>query len=92
VFSDKDGGITVLDWKTGAPPAGEDAQRQAAVQLGVYRLACAALHGIPESSVRAVFHYVRTGRTVIPEVLPGRDELVALVSTPAEPLEVRRPA
>ncbi|WP_199253731.1 ATP-dependent helicase [Mycolicibacterium mengxianglii] len=82
VFADKDGGITVLDWKTGTPPAGEDAQRQAAIQLGVYRLACAALHGCPESAVRAVFHYVRSGRTVTPEVLPGRDELIALVTGP----------
>ncbi|CAN5452706.1 ATP-dependent DNA helicase AdnB [soil metagenome] len=92
VFADKDGGITVLDWKTGAPPAGEDAQRQAAIQLGVYRLACAALHGCPESSVRAVFHYVRTGHTVVPDALPGRGELVRLVSAPAQPDEARRPA
>ncbi|CAN5499848.1 ATP-dependent DNA helicase AdnB [soil metagenome] len=93
VFADKDGGITVLDWKTGAAPAGEDAQRHAAVQLGVYRLACAALHGIPETSVRAVFHYVRTGHTVTPDVLPGRDQLIALVAAPAEPAEAtERPA
>jgi DNA helicase-2/ATP-dependent DNA helicase PcrA len=92
VFGDKDGGITVLDWKTGAPPAGEDAQRHAAIQLGVYRLACAALHGCPESSVRAAFHYVRTGLTVTPEVLPDRDELVDLVSEPAPPADARTPA
>ncbi|CAN5392035.1 ATP-dependent DNA helicase AdnB [soil metagenome] len=92
IFADKDGGITVLDWKTGAPPAGEDALRQAAVQLGVYRLACAALHGCPDSSVRAAFHYVRSGQTVIPDVLPGHDELVALVAEPAQAADARRPA
>lgn len=92
VFADKDGGVTVLDWKTGAPPAGEDAQRQAAIQLGVYRLAVAALHGCPASSVRAVFHYVRSGRTVTPEVLPGRDELSALLAGPElGPDQVRTP-
>ena len=30
--------------------------------------------------VRAAFHYVRTGRTVEPDDLPGRDELEALVT------------
>ncbi|MGB3483111.1 MAG: ATP-dependent DNA helicase [Mycobacterium sp.] len=84
VFADTDGGFTVLDWKTGAPPAGEEGLLQAAVQLGVYRLACAALQGCPESSVRAVFHYVRSGRTIAPQVVPGRDELTALIAAPAD--------
>ena len=42
-------GSTVVDWKTGEPPADEDARRHAAVQLAVYRLAWAALSGLPES-------------------------------------------
>jgi DNA helicase II / ATP-dependent DNA helicase PcrA len=83
VFADDDGGVTVVDWKTGAAPAGTDAARQAAVQLGVYRLAWAALHGCPESMVRAAFHYVRSGDTVVPDELPGPDELVALLHPPA---------
>jgi DNA helicase-2/ATP-dependent DNA helicase PcrA len=80
VFADPDGGATVVDWKTGEPPAGPDAMRQAAIQLGVYRLAWAALCGCPESLVRAAFHYVLTGVTVVPEVLPGPDELAALLA------------
>jgi DNA helicase-2/ATP-dependent DNA helicase PcrA len=83
VFADPGGGVTVLDWKTGVPPAGAEAQRQAAVQLAVYRLAWAALHGLPVSSVRAVFHYVRSGLTVQPDALPGPDELAALLADPA---------
>lgn len=79
VFADPDGGITVLDWKTGTPPAGSEALQQAAIQLGVYRVAVAALHGCPETSVRAAFHYVRSGRTVIPDTLPSRAELAALL-------------
>ena len=39
VFADPDGGATVVDWKTGEPPRGPEALRQAAVQLAVYRLA-----------------------------------------------------
>ncbi|BBY07570.1 ATP-dependent helicase [Mycobacterium noviomagense] len=80
VFADPDGGATVVDWKTGEPPDGPEAMRQAAVQLAVYRLAWAGLQGCPESAVRAAFHYVRTGVTVEPEVLAGPEELAGLVT------------
>lgn len=81
-FADPDGGMTVIDWKTGTPPADESARQHAAIQLGVYRLAWAALSGCPPESVRAAFHYVRSGNTVTPETLPGPDELVALLAAP----------
>ncbi|ORA26589.1 ATP-dependent helicase [Mycobacterium angelicum] len=80
VFADPDGGFTVVDWKTGEPPHGREATRQAAVQLAVYRLAWAALRGCPESAVRTAFYYVRTGSTLVPEVLPGPAELAALLA------------
>ena len=47
VFADADGGVTVVDWKTGDPPDTPEAKRHAAVQLAVYRLAWAALRGVP---------------------------------------------
>jgi DNA helicase-2/ATP-dependent DNA helicase PcrA len=78
VFADPDGGATVVDWKTGEPPRGAEAMRQAAVQLAVYRMAWAALSGLPESSVRTAFYYVRTGTTVAPDELPGPAELAGL--------------
>ena len=79
VFTDADGGVTVVDWKTGEPPADDAARRHAAVQLAVYRLAWAGLSGLPPAKVRASFHYVRSGRTVTPESLPGPQELAALL-------------
>ncbi|OBI86264.1 ATP-dependent DNA helicase [Mycobacterium sp. 1245805.9] len=79
VFADPDGGATVVDWKTGEPPRGPEALRQAAVQLAVYRLAWAALSQLPESSVRTAFYYVRTGATVTPDELPDPAELAALL-------------
>ncbi len=85
VFADPDGGATVVDWKTGEPPTGPEAMRHAAVQLGVYRLAWAALHGCPESLVRTAFHYVRTGVTVVPEVLPDPDDLVGMLANQSAP-------
>ena len=88
VFADPDGTVTVVDWKTGAPPAGAQDRRHAAVQLAVYRLAWAALAGIDLDAepdrVRAVFHYVRGGQTVEPDHLPGAADLAALLSVPGE--------
>ena len=78
----------VVDWKTGEPPADDEARRHAAVQLALYRLAWAGLTGRPESEVRAAFHYVRSGRTVTPDVLLGAEELQALLS-PEGPEEER---
>ena len=80
MFADPDGGVTVVDWKTGEPPHGPEALRQAAVQLAVYRLAWAALSGVPESSVHTAFYYVRTGATVAPDELPGPAELAGLLA------------
>lgn len=80
VFADPDGGFTVVDWKTGEPPANDEARRHAAVQLSVYRLAWAALAGLPEDRVRAAFHYVRSGRTFAPESLAGTEELLGLLT------------
>ena len=84
VFADPDGGVTVVDWKTGEPPADAAARRHAAVQLAVYRLAWAGLTGCPVEQVRAVFHYVRSGRTVAPEVLYDAEDLARMLSPDAE--------
>ena len=65
--------------RTEQPPADDAARRHAAVQLAVYRLAWAGLSGLPPARVRAAFHYVRSGRTVTPESLPGPQELAALL-------------
>ena len=83
VFAESDGGATVVDWKTGAPPDSPEEMRQAAVQLAVYRLAWAALAKVPESSVRTAFHYVRARTTVVPEALPTSDQLAGLLAPTA---------
>ena len=75
VFADDDGGVTVVDWKTGEPPSTAEQLRHNAIQLAVYRLAWAATAGVPPESVRAAFHYVRGNDTVVPESLPDAGEL-----------------
>ncbi|MCW1960286.1 MAG: PD-(D/E)XK nuclease family protein, partial [Mycobacterium sp.] len=84
VFADPDGGVTVVDWKTGAPPKDAAARRHAAVQLAVYRLAWAGLTGRPVTEVRAAFHYVRAGRTVVPDTLYDAADLATLINPDAE--------
>jgi DNA helicase II / ATP-dependent DNA helicase PcrA len=65
VFADRDGGWTVVDWKTGAVPSEEELPALS-VQLAAYRLAWASLTGVPVDQVRAAFHYVRSNTTLRP--------------------------
>lgn len=74
VYAEPDGRWLVVDWKTGRA-GGSDP-----LQLAVYRQAWADLAGVPVEDVRAVFHHVRTGETVEPADLPGREELERLLS------------
>lgn len=90
VFRRPDGGWVVVDWKTGVEPTAAE-EDSVAVQLAVYRLAWARLEaartGVPEADVldrvTAAFHYVRTGRTIAPDHLPGPAELENLIRTNA---------
>ncbi|MHB1433789.1 MAG: PD-(D/E)XK nuclease family protein, partial [Streptosporangiaceae bacterium] len=86
VFADSpEGGFDVVDWKTGRPPSAGAEQRAVAIQLAAYRLAWAALAGVPVDQVRAAFYYVRQDRTVRPADLLDTAGLAALISEiPAE--------
>jgi DNA helicase-2/ATP-dependent DNA helicase PcrA len=83
VFADPGGRYDVVDWKTGRRPAGAEAAA-AAVQLAAYRVAWAALAGVPVEHVRAAFHYVRDGVTERPADLLDADGLTALVTAVPE--------
>ncbi|MCL2552854.1 MAG: ATP-dependent helicase [Actinomycetia bacterium] len=74
VYRDGDA-YDLLDWKTGHP----DVSPGDPLQLAVYRLAWAERQGVPPSTVRAAFLYVRTGDLVHPPGLPGRAELELLL-------------
>jgi DNA helicase-2/ATP-dependent DNA helicase PcrA len=68
------GKYLVVDWKTNTRQTADP------LQLAVYRLAWAELHGVPVDQVRAAFYYVRTGELVAPEDLPDRGLLEDLLS------------
>jgi DNA helicase-2/ATP-dependent DNA helicase PcrA len=80
VFADApQGGYDVVDWKTGRPPASDAERHAVSVQLAAYRLAWAALAGIPVTSVRAAFYYVADDVTVRPADLLDEAGLAALI-------------
>jgi DNA helicase II / ATP-dependent DNA helicase PcrA len=80
VFADAPGGgHDVVDWKTGRQPGSAEEKHAVAVQLAAYRLAWAALAGVPLADVRAAFYYVRDDVTVRPADLLDRDGLTALI-------------
>ncbi len=80
VFADSaGGGFDVVDWKTGRQPGSAAERRAVAVQLAAYRLAWAALAGVPVGEVRAAFYYVRGGVTVRPADLLDQAGLTALI-------------
>jgi DNA helicase-2/ATP-dependent DNA helicase PcrA len=80
VFADAaQGGFDVVDWKTGRPPGSASEERAVAVQLAAYRLAWAALAGVPVDEVRAAFYYVRDDATVRPADLLDEAGLAALI-------------
>jgi len=64
VFAEPDGGVVVVDWKTGRPPTDPDAMRIRELQLAVYRLAWSRWKDVPLDRVDAAFYYVATGQTV----------------------------
>ncbi len=66
VFEEEDGSHLVVDWKTNRAHTADP------VQLAVYRLAWAELHGLPLERVRAAFYYVRDGEVAAPPDLPDR--------------------
>ena len=86
VFADAaEGGYDVVDWKTGKPPRSEAERHAVSVQLAAYRLAWAALAGVPVAAVRAAFYYVAHDQTVRPADLLDEAGLAALIEqVPAE--------
>jgi DNA helicase II / ATP-dependent DNA helicase PcrA len=73
VYTEGPGRYLLVDWKTNQHVAADP------LQLAIYRVAWAELSRVPVESVRAVFHYVRSGETVEPADLPGREGLERLL-------------
>jgi DNA helicase II / ATP-dependent DNA helicase PcrA len=74
VFASSDGGVEVVDWKSGGRGSLSD------LQLAIYRLAWAELSGTPLDRIEAAFVLVRTGEVRRPERLPDREDIERLLS------------
>ncbi|WEV78142.1 ATP-dependent DNA helicase [Janibacter cremeus] len=83
VFADEDGGVTVVDWKTGRPPTGQE-RAVRAVQLSAYRIAYARWRGIDPERVHGAFFHAATGETTRPTML-DEDAVVRLLGTVVSP-------
>ena len=85
VFPDPDDadGFVVVDWKSGRPPTGHQAELRA-LQLASYRLAWARLRAVPLERIRGAFFYAGTGETTWP-VLVGEAELEAVLTSGSAP-------
>jgi DNA helicase-2/ATP-dependent DNA helicase PcrA len=75
VYRTEEDGFLVVDWKTNVKETADK------LQLAIYRVAWAELHGVRAETVEAAFYYVRSGRVVrySPEELPDRAELERLL-------------
>ncbi|MDQ1482040.1 MAG: ATP-dependent helicase UvrD/PcrA, partial [Actinomycetota bacterium] len=82
VFPRRGGGFTVVDWKTGVKPSGQEASIRA-LQLQAYRLAFARLRGLALDQVDAAFYYAGTGETVFPDLTDAEQLGTLLASIPS---------
>lgn len=68
----------MVDWKTGRVPTQAEMDSKS-IQLALYRLAFARLHGINVEDVFATFFYVNAGKTVRPNRLADEESLRRLI-------------
>ncbi|MDY6051659.1 MAG: ATP-dependent DNA helicase [Rothia sp. (in: high G+C Gram-positive bacteria)] len=79
IFTRTDGdGATIwelVDWKTGRPPRTKKELKERSVQLSLYRLGFARLHGVAEENIEAHFFYASTGQSIEVTHFSTREEL-----------------
>ncbi|WP_147918315.1 ATP-dependent helicase [Ruania zhangjianzhongii] len=82
VFAASDGGVHIVDWKTGAPPRDTRTLRARQMQLALYRLAWSRLHAQPLEMIQASFVYVGAGESISSGTITEAeiDEVLATVT------------
>ena len=79
VFAAADGGVELVDWKTGRVPVGQELADNS-IQLALYRLAWSRLYGIPLEKIKATFFYVATNQIVEVTDLVDEQTLESIVT------------
>ena len=82
VFAAAEGGVHIVDWKTGAPPTDAGTLRARQMQLALYRLAWSRLHNQPLEQIQASFVYVGAGQSISSGTITEQEieEVLAAVS------------
>ena len=75
---EREGGLEVVDWKTGGVKSGEELSK-AATQLAAYRLAVSKMMNRSLAEISAAFHYVKENVTVRPSDLLDESEIIGLL-------------
>ena len=76
---DGDGGVIIVDWKTGRMP--RPAQlRERSLQLSLYRLAWHEKTGLPLENIRTAFHFVADGITHEVAEHPSRARIAQMLA------------
>lgn len=76
IYADGDG-VQIVDWKTNKPPTDEKDLYRRSLQLALYRLAYSEYTGMPIDKVKASFFFVGVSEELTPDVLLGREEILA---------------
>lgn len=81
------GGIEIVDWKTGKPPVDENDEELRSLQLALYRAAYSTFSGRPLSEISASFYFVAEDLELRPKILLEPDELFQLWDSVVESFE-----
>lgn len=86
VFGNEDGTVELVDWKTGKPPRGEDAEWERQLQLALYTLAWSKHHHIPSERIHAKLVYLSTNEEFSFDTVSTETELQALIESAEQQL------
>jgi DNA helicase-2/ATP-dependent DNA helicase PcrA len=76
IYATEDG-VQIVDWKTNKPPTEAGDLYRRSLQLALYRLAYSEFTGMPIEKVQASFFFVGEGEELTPDVILGREEILA---------------
>jgi DNA helicase-2/ATP-dependent DNA helicase PcrA len=77
---ESEGGVLIVDWKTGKAPKDAEDEKLKTMQLALYRLAYSEFTGMPIEKIQVCFYFVADNVELIPKSVPSGEELMKLWS------------
>lgn len=75
---ESEGGVLIVDWKTGKAPKDAEDEKLKTMQLALYRLAYSEFTGMPIENIQVCFYFVADNVELIPKSVPSGEELMKL--------------